>query len=136
METKYTFNRDGVPEEVAVERWAWGVVYDDDTEFHQFGADGVFHQFKEIEQDRVKMFTMYEVGGEGRVDMPVKNVQIFHFYRNLMLDQGTDDARTVRVYVFGWKDAETGATSYNYILPDDRIISADHDVAHLTAYNV
>jgi hypothetical protein len=140
---EYTFSREGVPEKVEMERWCWGVVYNDDTELLQFGADGIFHQVKEIEQERVKMFVMYKPhsatevdGNDKRIDMPVKDVQIFQFYRILTLAAGTSEERRVKVYVFGWKDAKTGATSYNYILPDDRVLTSNHNLPDLTVYAI
>lgn len=129
---KYTFVRDGVEEDVALERWAWGVVYKDGTELHQFDAEGKFHQFREIEQDKVAMFVMYQPGTNKRIDLPLRgNVQIFHVYRHIGLDNWT---RKVQVYVFGWKDLDTGAVTYNYILPDDRVLTTNHDIPDLTRY--
>jgi hypothetical protein len=141
MATEYVFMRDGVPERVQPEKWRWGVIYQDDTELLQFGVDGIFHQFREIEQDKVKMFVMYTMGDANsgnRIDTVIdpETTQIFHFYRNMMLDQGSENARTIRVYVFGTKNKVTGAMHYTYILPDDRLIQADHDVPHLTDYQI
>lgn len=132
----YTFTRDGVEEKVALERWGWGVVYKDDTELHQFDSNTKkFHQFKEIELESVKMFVMYHTNTaltEKRIDMLVsEGTQVFHFYRHLVLD---NDTRRVKVYVFGWK--RDGIASYNYILPDDRIITADHDISGLQNFAI
>jgi len=132
---QYSFTQDGITENITPERWAWGVVYKDNTELHQFSGDGTFHQFKEVDQSQVKMFVMYELMGSKRYDMAVvEGMQLFHFYRTLMLDQGTDVARTVRVYVYGWKSGD--ATSYNYIMPDDRLLTANHDLQDLTLYGI
>lgn len=140
MATEYQFIRDGVPEKVEPEKWRWGVVYQDDTELLQFGVDGIFHQFKEIEQDKVKMFVMYKMGDEAgnRIDTVIdpETTQIFHFYRNLILEVGTENFRKVKVYVFGTKNKITGAMHYTYILPDDRLIQADYDVPHLPNYQI
>ena len=132
---QYTFNRDGVVEQVDAEKWVWGVVYKDDTELHQFAGDGTFHQFREIDQANVKMFVMYQLDTDKRYDMAVtEDMQIFHFYRTLMLNQGAEDSRIVKVYVFGWK--HNGSVSYNYIMPDDRLLTANHDLQDLTLYNI
>lgn len=131
----YTFTQDGITENITPERWVWGVVYKDDTELHQFSGDGTFHQFKEVRQEDVKMFVMYQLDSDLRFDMAVTdNMQIFHFYRTLMLDQGTDIARTIRVYVYGWKSGD--ATSYNYIMPNNRLLTANHDLQDLTLYGI
>lgn len=131
----YQFVREGKPERVALERWAWGVVYKDGTELRQFGEDGIFHQFKEIVQEQVAMFVMYRTDDESkRIDMPVhEGMQIFHLYRNLVLE---NSSRRVRVYVFGWKKTGVTVASYNYILPDDRLITTDRDIPHLSDFNI
>jgi hypothetical protein len=139
MDKQYTFIRDGVSEKVSPERWGWGVVYNDGTELKQFGDDGIFHQFKEIDQSKVKMFVMYNLDNQSkRIDVVVDpaRTQIFHLYRNFILEVGADMGRRVKVYIFGTKDRKTGVTQYNYILPDDRILKADHDLPDLTRYNI
>lgn len=137
MKKEYTFLRDGVEEKVELERWAWGVVYKDGTELHQFDGEGRFHQFKEIDQSKVDMFVMHQPEGDRRIDMPIAgDVQIFHFYRHYILDQGGQNPRRVKVYVFGWKDTHSGVASYNYILPDERILTSNHDLPTLTSYQL
>lgn len=130
-------NQDGVEEKVNPEKWSWGVVYNDGTELKQFDDNGYFHQFKEINQDEVKMFVMLQLEDiVKRIDIPLENYkqyQIFHFYRQFVL---YNDNRRVKVYVFGWKDKYNGATSYNFILPDDRIITSPEDIKDLTNFNL
>jgi hypothetical protein len=135
---KWQFLRGDKFEDVEPEDWVWGVVYEDNTELHQFADDGIFHQFREIEQERVKMFVMYRLADlTKRIDMPVKpEMQIFHFYRKCHLNVGTESDRWVKVYVFGWKDRLTGATGYHYILPDGRMIVANHDIEIISNYNL
>ncbi len=131
----YTFMRDGVEEKVELERWAWGVVYEDGTELHQFSEKGDFFQFGYIDQPRVKMFVMRRTdGAAGRIDMMVSGErQLFHFYRHLVLQAGTPMEQRVKVYVFGWKE-RGGASMYHYILPDDRLITANEDIRDLTNF--
>lgn len=128
---QYKFLRkteEGIKEEtVELEKWAWGVTYKDGSELHQFDKDGIFHQFKEINQAEVKMFTMYNTdpNSNARFDILCEGeVQFFHFYRNFILE---NDTVRIKVYVFGWKEKETGASSYNYIFPDGRILSSNKD---------
>lgn len=133
---KYILKKDGQEIEATPERWAWGVVYKDKTELRQFGEDGIFHQFAEIKQDEVEMFVMYQLEDMGkRIDLVAEGKQIFHFYRNLILSAATPEEHRVRVYAFGYKDKETGATVYHFILPDDRMVVSDHDV-DLTKFNI
>lgn len=135
---EYTFERDGVKEAVELERWEWGVVYKDGSELHQFDSKGRFHQFKEINQPEVKMLVMRRTDDASkRFDLVATgDVQFFHFYRQYVFNMLSENRSKVKVYVFGWKDRVTGAASYNYILPDDRLITANHDIQDLTNYNI
>ena len=143
MNNKYTFNRnvDGniVPEEVSLERWVWGAVYNDGTELYQFDNDGYFHQMKEIDKDKLVQFTMYKMDDQTRrVDIfldPTKT-EVFALYRNLILEVATENERRVKVYVFGSKDKETGKTTFYYILPDDRLLVSNEDLVDLTVYKI
>lgn len=104
-------------------------------ELKQFGADGVFHRFAEIDQSKVEMFVMYKPDDPTkRIDMPVHGVQLFHFYRNLILRFGTPEERRLRVYVFGYKNGDNSA--YHFILPDDRIIISNKDNVELERFNI
>jgi len=136
---EFLYNKDGQDISVPVERWIWGVLYNDGTELRQFDKNGRFHRFAEINQPEVKMFTMHRFDDIGkRIDMVVKgDCQLFHFYRVIgTLDPSSEKQKKVRIFCFGWKDRKTGAMSYNYILPDDRMITADHDVASLNKFGV
>lgn len=123
--------------EATPEKWVWGVVYKDGSQLNQFrDEDGSFHQFAEIVQEDVEMFVMHKFDDhEKRIDMVVEGKQIFHFYRNLILNHGTEEERRVRVYCFGYKNKETGETAYHYILPDDRMVVSDKDI-DITKFNI
>ena len=132
---KYIFNRKGKPEEVKLERWVWGVIYKNDTEFHQFGKKGDFHQIKEINWKEVKMFTMYKSEDiNKRIDLLVlPDMQVFHFYRNVR-PAGQD--KFIKVYVFGYKTRGSSETVYNFILPDDRVLISNKDNVDLTRFEL
>ena len=119
-------------EKVDPERWGWGVIYKDNTELHQFDDSGTFHQFDEIDVPNVKMFTMYRLDDMSkRIDMPIcEGMQFFHFYRNIRQSH----TGFVRIYVFGWKKGEE--TTYNFILPDDRMIVSSVDNVDLAQFNI
>lgn len=121
-------NKDGAREEVKPERWAWGVIYKDNTEMHQFDKDGIFHQIGEVDQSRVKFFVMYKVGPENkRVDIYIpEDAKIIHKYRNFCFNFGTPKEFKARIYVFGYKRGN--ATHLNYIMPDDNIIQSSEDI--------
>ena len=132
---KYTFNRDGKEEAVSPEKWVWGVLYKDDTDLHQFGEDGKFHQIKEIKWEDVNLFTMYKLDDpKKRIDLVASpEIQIFHFYRNIKPFY-TD--KFVKVYVFGYKVRGTKQAVYNFILSDDRIIVADRNNIDLSKFEL
>ncbi len=123
-------------EKVKDEVWHWGVVYNDNTELHQFDANGEFHQFREIDLPRVKMFVMYFAQNQKwRIDLPVhKGMQIFHFYRNVVLENGTPNERRLKIYVFGWKF--NGVASYHFILPDGRMIVSCEDIENILEFGL
>lgn len=135
--TMYQFNRDGVMEKVKPERWGWGVVYKDGAELHQFGEDGVFHQFREIEQEKVSLFVMYRLEDMNkRHDVLMsEKMKMIHFYRNIRpahLDH------FIRIYVFGYEKKIGGRTYKNlfFILPDDRVVVSDTDNVDLIKFNL
>lgn len=133
---KYAFtDAEGKEIEVAEEKWAWCVGYEDGTEFRQFGKDGIFHQFAEVKQEGVEVMIMYETGeSRRRFDMYLKTgMKIFHFYRNFIFKAASAEEARARVYCFGWKSAE-GASEYHYILPSgNMMIGAGHDTQTLSA---
>lgn len=137
MEWKITV--EGKEEIVALERWGWSAIYQDGTELMQFDPFGGFHRFAEIDQSKLKMFVMYRTNNARvRVDIPIRPaaMQIFHKYRNMVLDRGGPNERTARIYMFGWKDRTTGSETFMYILPDDRIIVSSKDDVRLTEHDI
>lgn len=133
----YFFERDGVKEAVALERWGWGVIYKDGTELHQFGEAGDFHQFREIVQEEVAMFVMYRTDDMSkRIDMPLQEgMKLVHFYTNVVLEAGLPSERRIRIYTFGWQDPR-GADTFMYILPDDRIITTNHKIGSFASFAI
>lgn len=127
---KYYFKEELKTIEIMPERWAWGVIYKDGTELKQFGDDGQFHQFGEIDQQRVGGFIMYMLEDmTRRIDIKINdNNQIFHFYRNFILNAGTEDEQRIKAYCFGYKNKDTKQTAYHYILPNDQLIISDKDI--------
>ena len=126
---KYKFK----DELVDTERWGWGVVYKDGRELKQFDDAGYFHQFKEIETENVAMFVMYKLDDDSkRIDMPIsEGMQFFHFYRNIRPHYSETFKRA---YIFGFK--KNGVASYNFILPDDRVIVSAVDNIDLSLFNI
>jgi hypothetical protein len=144
MNEKYTFYRPNDQstsgfdiEFVSPEKWRWGVVYQDGTELHQFDSEMKFHQFGEIVQSKVKMFTMYDSESENRYDIVVDDfMQIFHFYRQVIFAGGSPDERRAKVYCFGWKNRITGSNAYHFILPDGRMVMSSSESIDLSKFNI
>jgi len=126
--------------EVPIERWVWGVVYRDGSELHQFGNDGKFHRIGEVKQEEVTMATIYRYDNmKKRIDIPFREgMKLIHKYR--MVKPGAYDSVNagpngfVRCYMFGYKYG--GAHSYNFILPDDRIVTSPCDDVDLTKFEI
>lgn len=132
---EHYLEKENIKEKVKPENWVWGVVYKDETELHQFSNDGQFHLLDEIQWDKVKMFTMYKYENMSkRIDIVVTpEMKLFHFYRNV---KPYYLENFVRVIVFGWKVKETNQSVYNFILPDDRVITSNIDSVDLTLFDL
>lgn len=140
MLNEFIFIRDGKQEKVKPERWGWGVIYKDGTELHQFGEDGIFHQFKEINQEWVKLFVMYRLDDMSkRYDLPVfPEMKLIHFYRHLLLSAMTPDETRYKVYIFGYEKNVNGKNEkvLIHIMPDDRTLISDQDNIDLANFMV
>lgn len=144
MDRKWTYkNPDtGKDENVVLENWIWGALYEDGTEFHQFTNDGIFHRIGEIDQSKVKMWTLYqpEGKGDGRIDfiMPredvpedapkgtvgaLKECALIHKYRNIVFNAGTPQEVRHRIIIFGFK-IKGQKSFYNFILPNGNIVQS------------
>jgi len=126
---KFYFTKDGKKEEVAIVRWIWAVVYNDDTELKQYDMDGVFHQFKEIDQAKVKLFVMLNVATGMRFDIVKKEgMKIFHFYRTCGTMDG-NGRRENKIFVFGYETKKRFMVEkkFHYIMPNDTLLITDRD---------
>jgi len=135
----WTFFRNGVPEDVKLERWAWGVVYKNGSELHQFDAQGIFHQVKEIAWEDVALFCIFKPEGADteRIDIVVQpEMQMFYYYTNTNAwYNGLNNFS--HIYTYGWKDkGEGGRVVYNFILPDDRIVQSNCENIDLTKFKL
>lgn len=107
------------PEVVQLERCFWVAHYSDGTILKQFDDNFVFHQFKEIQQDRLIAFSM------ARADAPPIMIhwapgrKLIHFYRNIKLHVGGEDEVFIRLYCFGYETAHDKMILA--IMPDDSI---------------
>lgn len=125
----FTFVRDGVEETVPRERWGWIALYKDGSSLQQFDfATGQFHQFKEIDLEKLDVFAMQNLD---EPENPAKRLEVhikegmtpIHFYRNQMLNVGAEDETRVRFYCFGYQMNVSGQ-SVKFIMkihPNDAI---------------
>jgi hypothetical protein len=126
-------NKNNEIEDVAPEKWGWGVVYKDDTELKQFDDNGYFHCFEEINKSEVKLFVLYNLeDSKKRIDLVISDgMQLIHFYRNIKTWYNEE---FVKVYVFGYKKGED--RNILFVLPDGRIIMSNRDDIDLSKFNI
>lgn len=105
---------------LARERWSWEAIYTDGTYICQFDdRDGTFHQFREIQQDRLAAFCMVAINRPPIIMHWVPGRKLIHFYQNTRLHVGTPNEVFIRLYCFGY---ETGSDKMIVvIMPDDQI---------------
>jgi len=87
------------------EVWQWEVTYEDGGVLKQFGDDGVFHQFAEIDQNRLALFKMVSPFNPQTYTLLFSdpNMKLIHFYRNKVLNAGTEEEERIRYYCFGYE---------------------------------
>lgn len=128
---KYILPKTG--EEVALERWAWAVVYKDNSILLQFDDDGTFHQVGEIDQENIKYFVMYkpeDITKRIEIIFP-EGARLIHKYRNIRPHYKD---HFVKVYLFGYKLENNFC--YHFILPNDRVLISNTDVINLETFNL
>jgi hypothetical protein len=91
--------------ETEPEIWQWEVTYEDGSVLKQFGDDGIFHQFAEIDQTQLVMFKMIspEYSQTYELLLSDPNMKLVHFYRNTILNAGTSEEKHIRLYCFGYE---------------------------------
>lgn len=124
----YKFYREssGQTEIVQPERWKWVARYNDGTTLHQFDdRDFSFHQFREIQQDKLHSFVMESENPEKApiILMWEQGRKLIHFYSVICIDFGGPNERRYRVYCFGYE--EPGHKVIFMIMPDDGIVITD-----------
>ena len=87
------------------EAWQWEAYYEDGQILKQFGDDGIFHQFAEIDQSRLAMFKMVSPQFPQTYTLLFSDpaMKLIHFYRNTVLNAGSQDEQHLRLYCFGYE---------------------------------
>ncbi|TSC86764.1 MAG: hypothetical protein G01um101416_618 [Microgenomates group bacterium Gr01-1014_16] len=90
---------------VSPEEWQWEAYYEDDKILKQFGDDGIFHQFNEIDQTRLAVFKMVSPRHPQTYTLLFSDpaMKLIHFYRNTVLNAGTAGEQRSRLYCFGYE---------------------------------
>lgn len=128
----FTFTSEGVIEQIPLERWVWIAIYKDGSFLKQFDeVTGLFHQFREINLDQLDVFAMQSVSDENkRYEIHIaEGMTPIHFYRNQMLNVGTDEEVKVRLYCFGYQQNIEGVNvkTIMKIFPNDIIAILNTD---------
>ena len=110
---KYLFNRDGeIIDAGEKETWCWEAVYNDGTILKQFGDDGYFHQFKEIDQSKLHYFKMvHENKPCYTLLFNPEKMKLVHFYKTTRLNVGAENEAFITMYCFGWELKICGKTA-------------------------
>lgn len=125
--TEWKFYREPGAEPIIAtpERWAWVSLYSDGTFLEQFGHDGLYHQFKEIDQDRLIGFRMINLlGTNPSITLHWSpGRKLIHFCRTTIFNHGTPNEATIRLICFGY-ETKTDKVLFA-IMPDDSLRCLD-----------
>lgn len=113
------------PEEV----WQWEAYYENGETLKQFAADGIFHQFAEIDQGRLAMFKMVSPHHPQTYSLLFSDpaMKLIHFYRNTILNAGTEFEERTRLYCFGY-EKKIGSQTHKIIMmitPSNGLIATE-----------
>ena len=99
-------------EVVQEEEWTWVATYKDSTTLHQYNKETEqFHQFSEIIQEELKVFTVYNTQSEDKAQYEInieEGMTPIFFYRITVLYSKTPYEKRFRQPVFGYKENISG----------------------------
>ena len=100
-------------EMVYPEIWQWEAHYEDGTILKQFDAEGIFHQFAEVAQDKLAVFRMVSPVHKQTYSLVFDpgTMKLIHFYRNSILNASAENETRVRLYCFGYEKKAKGKSS-------------------------
>lgn len=132
MTRKYKFFRPDLNKwiEAEEETWQWEAYYEDGQILKQFGEDGIFHQFGEIDQSRLAMFKMVSPQHPQTYSLLLSDpaMKLIHFYRNTILNAGSDTEQRTRLYCFGY-EKKMGSKTHKVLMmltPTDGLIVTEN----------
>jgi hypothetical protein len=109
----------GEPQVVPPERWQWVAYYTDGTVLKQFADDHRYHQFDEIQQDKLEGFVMVCQGCQPFIIHWKPGRKLIHFYQTRRLEVNTPRDTTIKMVCFGYQQGEMKVI--NVIMPNDQI---------------
>lgn len=113
----YKFLRNGQWEAVNEEVWKWEAHYQDGKVLKQFGEDGIFHQFDEINQSELTAFKMVT---DGKPPFTLlfnpEKMKLIHFYKRARLNVGTDQETFLTMYCFGYETKTFNRTNKTMVM--------------------
>lgn len=105
----HKFLRDNKWEDVMPEVWRWEAHYDSGDILKQFGDDGIFHQFSDIDQNRLASFKMTSDDRQPITLMfEPEKMKLIHYYKRVRLNMGTEDETFFTAYCFGYETKTLG----------------------------
>ena len=108
----YKFLKDGEWIEAIKEDWCWEAYFNDDTCLKQYGDDGIFHQFKEIDQSKLAVFKMV---ADNKIPFTLlfnpKRMKLIHYYKRFRLNIGEKSESRFTVFCFGYETKTLGRTN-------------------------
>lgn len=123
---EYKFLKDGKEIITSKEVWCWEAYFNDGTVLKQFGDDGFFHQFKEIDQSRLELFRMVSDDFPQVYSVPFSpnEMSLIHFYRTIRLNVYTSQFKEIKCYCFGFekKRSHLNEKHFMVILPSGEVI--------------
>jgi hypothetical protein len=115
------------------EVWQWEVTFEDGSSLKQFGDDGIFHQFAEIDQSKLAIFKMVSPQYSQSYTLLFSDpgMKLIHFYRNTILNAGTSDEEHIRLYCFGY-EKRVGSKAHKLVMAitptNNLIVTEDSDL--------
>jgi hypothetical protein len=115
--------------EAEPEVWQWEATYNDGSVLKQFGTDGIFHQFAEIDQKKLIMFKMTSpyYPQTYALLMSDPSMKLIHFYRNTVLNAGSPEEEHIRLYCFGY-EKKVGSKTQKVVMaitPTNELITTE-----------
>lgn len=124
----HRFNRNGVWEDVDEWTWKWEAQYNDGTILKQYDDSGIFHQFAEIAQDKLSLFTVTDGNKNHALVFPL-GAKLIHFYRVIVLQNSTIK---IVVTVFGYE--KDGMKVLLAVMPGGDVVATD-DMARIGIFS-